>query len=75
MFKINGYVSKMMNDERMFYLSCPDCRKKVTEDISGWRCESCGKVQHSNIPTYMLTAKIADVSGTIYVQFLRDMGD
>ena len=74
-FKINGYVAKLMNDEKMFYLACPDCKKKVTEDIAGWRCESCGKIQHSNVPTYMLTAKIADVSGTIYVQFLREMGD
>jgi hypothetical protein len=27
------------------------------------------------IPTYMLTAKIADLSGQIYMQFPRELGD
>ena len=27
------------------------------------------------IPTYMLTAKISDLSGQIYMQFPRELGD
>ncbi len=27
------------------------------------------------IPTYMLSAKIADLSGQIYMQFPRELGD
>lgn len=44
-FKINGYATKMMNDERMVYMACPDCKKKVTDEAAGYRCETCGKIQ------------------------------
>ena len=27
------------------------------------------------IPTYMLTAKVSDLSGSIYIQFPRELGD
>ena len=59
----------------MFYLSCPDCRKKVTEHGDKWRCENCNKVYPTNIPTYMLSAVISDSTGSILVQFPREMGD
>lgn len=26
------------------YNACPDCRKKVTDDPAGYRCEHCNKV-------------------------------
>lgn len=28
-FKISGYIKKIFNDDKILYLSCPDCRKKV----------------------------------------------
>ena len=31
LFVISGYVKLIFNDEKMIYLSCPDCRKKVIE--------------------------------------------
>lgn len=33
-FFLNGYVSRIKNDERMFYPACPNdnCRRKVTSD-------------------------------------------
>jgi hypothetical protein len=43
-FKVSGYISRMMNDEKMFYLSCPECRKKVIEETVGYRCENCNKI-------------------------------
>jgi replication factor A1 len=65
----------MVNDEKMYYLSCPDCRKKVIDEGTGWRCENCNKVQATNIPTYMLSAKISDPSGSVFVSFPRELGD
>ena len=60
----------------MIYLSCPVCRKKVIEDKPGfWRCESCNKTHNTNIPTYMISAVFADVSGQITLSFAREIGN
>lgn len=60
----------------MIYLSCPKCRKKVIEDAPGlWRCENCCMTHDKNVPTYMISAVIADVSGQITVQFAREIGN
>ena len=75
-FKISGYVRNIFHDEKIMYLSCPTCRKKVVEHSnSKWKCENCDKVYDTNIPTYMLSAVISDVSGNILVQFPRELGD
>jgi methionyl-tRNA synthetase len=42
-FKISGFVSHAKNDDKFYYQSCPDCRKKVSEDMGGYRCENCSK--------------------------------
>lgn len=57
------------------YDACPDCRKKVTDEPAGFRCEHCNKLHSTRVPTYMLNAKIADLSGSIYIQFPRELGD
>ena len=65
----------IFNDEKIMYLSCPDCRKKVVEEDGHWRCENCDKLHATNLPTYMLSAVISDVSGNVMVQFPRELGD
>ena len=65
----------IFNDEKILYLSCPDCRKKVIEEDGNWRCENCDKLHEKNLPTYMLSALISDVSGNVMVQFPRELGD
>ena len=65
----------IFNDEKILYLSCPDCRKKVIEEDGHWRCETCDKLHSTNLPTYMLSALISDVSGNVMVQFPRELGD
>lgn len=40
-YKISGYVRTIFNDEKILYLSCPDCRKKVVEELGLWKCEHC----------------------------------
>jgi len=62
-------------DDKMIYNSCPDCRKKVQDEPAGYRCEHCNKVHMTMIPTYMLSAKVADLSGSLYIQFPRELGD
>jgi replication factor A1 len=73
---LNGYVSRIKNDDRIFYPACmsDNCRRKVTEDAQGWRCEHCNKTFMTYRPTYMITAKISDFTDSIYVNFAREHG-
>lgn len=69
-------MSRIKNDERIFYPACPgdNCRRKVTEDAGGYRCENCGKTYTTFNPTFMITARISDFTDSIYVNFARDQG-
>lgn len=73
---LNGYVSRIKNDERIFYTACmsENCRRKVIEEAQGYRCEHCNKSFVSYRPTYMITAKVSDFTDSIYVNFAREHG-
>lgn len=75
-FFLNGYVSRIKNDEKIFYAACmsDNCRRKVVEDNQGYRCEFCNKSFVSFRPTYMITARISDFTDSIYVNFAREHG-
>ena len=66
--KISGYIKKIFDDEKMIYLSCPQCRKKIlASDNKKWRCEHCNKEFLNNIPTYMLSAVVSDLTGNVII--------
>ena len=65
----------MITDDKMIYNACPDCRKKVQDEPAGYRCETCNKVHSTMVPTYMLTVKVSDLSGSLYISFPRELGD
>ena len=44
------------------------------EESTGWRCENCDKTYSHCVPTYMLQAKIADLSDNFFVNFYRNEG-
>ena len=75
-FYMSGYVAYLRNDDKTFYLACPEesCKKKVIEESVGWRCENCNKTYPNCVPTYMLCAKISDVSDTLFINFYRHEG-
>ena len=74
-FKISGFVSHAKADEKFYYLSCPDCRKKVADSFDGFRCENCNKSFSRCLPTYIMNIKLQDAAGEMYVQFARELGD
>ena len=74
-YKLQGFVNKVQNEDKCFYLACPDCKKKVLDDPFGYRCENCQKTVSSANASYILTAKISDFSGNLFVQFMQDAGD
>ena len=75
-FFLNGYVSRMKNDERIYYPACQgeNCSRKVIEDQGGYRCEHCNKSFATFKPTYMIMTKISDFTESIWVNFAREHG-
>ncbi len=59
----------------MFYLACPTCKKKVSDDGQGYRCENCARVYEDAVPTYNFSYKISDCSGSMTLQSLAESGD
>jgi len=51
----------------MYYLACPSCKKKVTDENSGYRCENCSKSFGEAVPTYNFAFRFLDFSNGIYV--------
>ena len=39
-----------------------------------FRCESCNKNFNTFVPTFMITAKIADITDSVFVNFAREHG-
>lgn len=74
-FFLNGYIRYIKNDEKLFYLACTQCKRKVLEDMHGYRCEHCSKTFASVNPTYMIKARVSDFTDSIYVNFAREHGD
>lgn len=78
-----AYVSYIKNDERAYYLACPEenCRRKVVENdgMNGqsgkYKCDHCNRTYDNCSPTYMLLARIADFSDSVYVNFYRGQAD
>lgn len=76
-FFINGFLCQIKNDEKLMYCACPveNCKRKVNEVSPGaFRCEACDKTFPNFVPTYMITAKIADFTDSIYINFAREHG-
>jgi len=75
-YKISGHVSHIPFDEKMYYMACPQCRKKVIQEVDNrFKCEHCGKVYDSANPTYMVQGKFSDLSGSAYISFTRECGE
>ena len=59
----------------MYYLACPQCKKKVSDEPSGYRCENCSKSFGEAIPTYNFGFKFSDYTQSINVQCLGEAGE
>ncbi len=77
-FVINGFLCQIKNDyEKLVYFACPNesCKRKVIqENFNVFRCEACDKSFPNYVPTFMITAKIADFTDGICINFAREHG-
>ena len=76
---MNCHLSWVFTDEtlerKLFYIACPSCKKKVSDESGGYYCLNCQKSYENATPTYNFTIKISDPSGTLTCNILGDVGD
>ena len=69
------YVPQDLNERQMFYLACVQCKKRVKDSKTGYRCEKCNQTFSEAVPTYNFEAKMSDLSDTISLQCLGEIGE
>lgn len=79
-FKVAGYCtfynsSAEQEERKPYYLACPTCKKKVTDQDNGYFCENCAKTYGEAVPTYNFSFMLSDCSSKITVQCLGEIGD
>ena len=62
-------------DRPLYYLACQVCKKKVSDEQNGYRCENCQKTFQDAVPSYNFTMIIADHSNEEYIQCIGEVGD
>ncbi|KAK4519047.1 uncharacterized protein ATC70_009275 [Mucor velutinosus] len=61
--------------ESFAYPGCPECKKKITLETNGWRCEKCQKTYATPDYRYILTASVEDATSQIYCNLFDDQGN
>lgn len=76
-FKCSGTLTWFSGDESKpyYYLACPSCKKKVAEDLNGYRCENCNKSIPKVNPSFNFSIKFGDYSGNVFLGCLGETGD
>ncbi|PFH37233.1 replication factor-a protein 1 (rpa1) subfamily protein [Besnoitia besnoiti] len=65
-----------VGDDRFSWPACPDCRKKMSEDMPGcWVCPSCRKQCEQPNHTYMLNLSLMDVTGSLRCSCIGDKAE
>ena len=59
----------------IFYLACQTCKKKLTEDPSGYHCEGCQKSYKEAVPTFNFSAKVSDYTRDLMVSIIGEAGE
>ncbi|MFW9922226.1 MAG: DUF2240 family protein [Candidatus Thorarchaeota archaeon] len=71
--EIRGTILKVY-EGKMYYNSCPECKKKVTESDSGeWICDEHGNIDPQQ--TIFYSVALDDGTGCVRVTFFRELGE
>ncbi|KAG1099541.1 hypothetical protein G6F42_017808 [Rhizopus arrhizus] len=73
-FEFRGTVV-FIKTENFAYPGCPECKKKITLESNGWRCEKCQKTYASPDYRYILTLSVEDATSQIYMNVFDDQGN
>ncbi len=78
-YKVSGYCTFYNSDNvdarPMYYLACPSCKKKVSDEAGGFRCEYEQKSFADAIPTYNFSFMFSDYTSKVSVSCLGEIGD
>lgn len=70
-FKVTSNLTKIFIPEDptrlLYYMACPDCKKKVMEEGVHYRCENCNKTVEKANPNYNFSARVGDLTDNFYV--------
>jgi len=74
-FSVSCFVTHIKTDQRtLWYIACPDCKKKVagaSEDNLDGHCEKCDK-SVKGTRRWIFSGQCNDVSGARYISFFDD---
>lgn len=73
-FEVRGTIV-FAKTENFAYPGCPECKKKVTLESNGWRCEKCQKAYATPDYRYILTSSVEDATSQIYCNMFDDQGN
>jgi replication factor A1 len=74
--KIQGTITyvKHESNKDMWYDSCPDCNKKMTQQSGGYRCDTCNQDRDSCVRKYIVSFIITDHTGNKWATAFGDAG-
>lgn len=76
-YVIEGMLTFIAKSDNMVYMACPDDKKKLHKDPikDEYYCGRCNRVYTEPVPTYMVTAKLSDPSGPLFVSFYAEQAE
>mmetsp|Transcript_31958 Transcript_31958/g.31352 ORF Transcript_31958/g.31352 Transcript_31958/m.31352 type:complete len:294 (+) Transcript_31958:191-1072(+) len=76
-YVIEGMLTFIAKSDNMVYMACPDDKKKLHKDPikNEFYCGRCNTVYTEPVPTFMVTAKLSDPSGPIFVSFYAEQAE
>jgi hypothetical protein len=76
-YVLQCYLTFIAKADNMIYMACPEDKKRVQRDFDKeeWYCERCNIYYSKPVPTYMVSAKISDPSGAIFVSFYAEQAE
>ena len=70
--EVRGTILKVY-EGKMYYNSCPECRKKVNEQDDKWQCDEHGDVDPQK--TIFLSLALDDGTGCVRITFFRELAE
>jgi hypothetical protein len=64
--EVRCLVGAIRTSGTLWYLSCPECRKKVAEEVKS-QCPHCQKFYENGKYRYLLSMELADGTGSVWV--------
>ncbi|RUP45011.1 hypothetical protein BC936DRAFT_148730 [Jimgerdemannia flammicorona] len=61
--------------ETISYPACKECKKKVIEEGTGWRCEKCQKTWPEPTHRYIMSISVSDPTGQVWMNAFDEVAE